>query len=323
MRYKNLGTTGLTVSEIGFGAWGIGGPTEFFPAYGTTDDGESILALKRAYDAGVTFYDTADVYGGGHSEELIGDTFNDVRDKVVIATKVGLDHHGDYINIDPATVTVSLEGSLRRLQTDYLDLYQLHAPNINSLVVNDRLFNTMEKLVTEGKVRVWGISVKSPDDGLIAVQCLRPKSIQVNFNLADQRAQDNGLFDLCEQQGVGIIVRTPLCFGFLTQSYPGDIRFDSKDHRVKWPQEQLRIWADASQEFTKAVADHSQQTPAQIALRFCLSFQAVTSVIPGMLSTTHVDENVPSSDMGPLTPIEVSNIEEIYRKKAFFLGPAS
>ena len=111
-------------------------------------------------------------------------------------------------------------------------------------------------------------------------------------------------------------MRTPLCFGFLTQSYPGDIRFDSKDHRVKWPQEQLRIWADASQEFTKAVADHSQQTPAQMALRFCLSFQAVTSVIPGMLSTTHVDENVPSS-VRPCTIIMGSNRRNL-PKKGFF-----
>ena len=170
MKYRRLGATGLKVSEIGFGAWGIGGDVNGSVAYGPTDDNDSRRALQRAFELGITFYDTADFYGFGHSEELIGQALRDVRAQVVIATKVGLlDATGRY-DFTRRHIKHSIEGSLRRLGTDYVDLYQLHSPPIDSL--DDGVLATLQLLQAEGKIRAFGISVRSPDEGLVAIELI-------------------------------------------------------------------------------------------------------------------------------------------------------
>ena len=213
MNYRPLGGTGIQVSEIGFGSWGIGGIVRDSSAYGTTDDQISRRALEAAFEAGVTFFDTAALYGYGHSEELIGETFHKVRDRIVISTKAGYVDFSGAQDFSPGYLRRSLKESLRRLQTGYVDVFQLHDPPIDLLEKDDSIMDMMEKLRCEGKIRVIGISTRSPADSLIAVDHLGFKSVQVNFNLVDQRAVEIGLYPACHTHGAGIIVRT-LVFRF-------------------------------------------------------------------------------------------------------------
>ncbi|GFO68515.1 aldo/keto reductase [Geomonas limicola] len=318
MRYRGLGDTGLQVSEIGFGAWGIGGTTGDARAYGPTDDAVSARALKKAFDLGVTFYDTAALYGYGHSEELIGETLAPVRDRIVISTKVGyLDFSGKQ-DFSPAHIRRSLEQSLRRLKTDYVDLFQLHDPAIELLTPDGEVLSTLRQLEQEGKIRVAGISTRSPKDSLTAVRELGFKSVQVNFSLVDQRCIELGIFDACRAAGAGIIARTPLCFGFLTGKYENQ-SYAAGDHRNLWKPEQIACWAKAYQLFATQLAGEGALSHAQNALRYILSFAEVSTTIPGMLTEEHVLENVPASDLGPFAPAELERFAAIYAENRFFV----
>jgi len=315
VNYRKLGKTDIVVSEIGFGAWGIGGNS-----YGPVNDRESVAALECARENGVTFYDTADLYGEGHSEELIGETFRSVREHVVIATKVGtLPHSGFFMPQDfsDAHILTAVEESLRRLGTDYIDLYQLHSPPGELLSRGKGVLETMEKLKLEGKIREFGISVRSPADGVVAIRDLDVGVIQVNFNLIDQRALESGLFDLARERGVGVIVRTPLCFGYLTGSLNGNETFSGGDHRKNWPADQLKRWASAADLFS-FLNDGKQMTPAQLALRYCLDYEQVSTVIPGMLNTVQVRENVAAASISPLDYAEIEQIRLIYSSNTFY-----
>jgi len=319
MKYRQLGKTGFKVSEIGFGAWGIGGLSRGATSYGRTDDNESRVALRRAYECGINFYDTSDIYGYGHSEVLISEALRDVRNKIIIASKAGfLEHNGPY-DFSPKHLRKALEMSLKRLQRDYLDLYQLHSPPIELIESNDDILSALKSLKKEGKIRAFGISLRSPDDGFIAIG-RGFETIQINFNLLDQRALENGLFAACGKAETGVIIRTPLCFGFLTGRYSKGKPFSSSDHRSTWSREQRERWATAYKLFLDIAGDKKKQSPAQIALRFCLSYKAVSSVIPGMLNKREVEENILASQLGPFSQKELSKIENIYRKNAFFLG---
>ncbi len=318
MQYRPLGHTGLTVSEIGFGAWGIGGPSHDAAAYGPTDDRESLRALRRAFELGVTFYDTAALYGYGHSEELIGEAFKDTRSQVVIASKVGRVDAAGRQNFSPAHLRASLAASLRRLRTDYLDVYQLHDPSIEWLEQADESLETLAALQREGYLRAVGISCRSPQEAVEMSERFGVRCVQVNFNLVDQRALACGLLERCGQLGVGVIVRTPLCFGFLTGAYASDSVFERGDHRTQWSAEQRAVWARAPQQFASLLA-RRRQSPAQLALRFCLSYSSLSTTIPGMLTVQHVEENVAASQLGPLPSEERAAIEQIYRQHAFFV----
>lgn len=315
MKYRKLGDTGFEVSEIGFGAWGIGGNS-----YGPIDDDVSKEALHLAFDLGVTFYDTSDLYGSGHSEELIGEALKDVREEIFIATKVGtLPHFGFHMPQDfsPKHVRKAIEASLKRLQTDYIDLYQLHSPPIDLLSRDNSIIQTLESLQREGKIRAIGISVRSPDDGLIAIEKFGFKVVQVNFNLIDQRAIENGLFDLSKKENVGIIVRTPLGFGYLTGNLKGDEKFEGLDHRKNWPAEQVRRWAKAPTLFS-FLNQGRNRTPVQLALKFCLMYESVSTVIPGMMNCNEVRENVMANELEPLSDEELSAIKLVYDSNIFY-----
>ncbi len=312
MKYRRLGNTGFKVSEIGFGTWGLGGNS-----YGPVDGTESKKALNFAFEKGVNFYDTSDLYGTGHSEELLGEVFKDVRDRVIIATKGGtLPHTGFKMPQDFSAKYLenALEGSLRRLKTDCIDLYQLHSPTINDIEKND-VIETLEDFKTQGKIRTYGISVRSPDDGKVAIEKYNFSVVQVNFNMIDQRAIENGLFALAKEREVGIIVRTPLVFGYLTGKLDGNEKFKGIDYRANWPKDQLKRWADAPDLFSFLYND---KTPVQSALRFCLDFDAVSTVIPGMMNTTEVKENIVSSDLSPLSQKEHAVIRRIYQSHEFY-----
>ena len=317
MRYRSLGGTGISVSEIGFGTWGLGGD-----AYGPVDDDESRHAIRLAFEKGVNFFDTSDLYGNGHSEEILGEVFKDVRDKIIIATKGGtLPHTGFYMPQDFSQKYLinALEGSLKRLKTDYVDLYQLHSPKIEDI---EYTIQTLKLFQKEGKIRVYGISVRSPHDGKVAIMKQYGFSaVQVNFNIIDHRAIENGLFEMAKEKEVGIIARTPLAFGYLTGELNGNEDFKGIDHRANWPREQLQRWAKAPGLFS-FLYEGKERTPTQVALRFCLEHDAVSTVIPGMMNVDHVRENLVASEMPSLTDKELKYIKHTYLNHEFYTKQA-
>lgn len=321
MRYRLLGITGIAVSEVGFGCWGIGGVTEGATSYGPTDDRESTRALKSAFEFGVNFYDTANIYGNGNSEKLIGETFHNVRDRVVIATKAGFVVHGRQ-NFSPKWIQESLENSLRRLRTDYVDLFQLHSPAIDKVDLNF-VYDKLWKLKNHGLTRALGISVKSPKDGLIVLKHGGFDSIQVNLSMIDQRAIDVELFEEAKKRGVGIIARTPFNFGFLTdKGITMNLNFCPQDHRSSWSMKQRRAWQKAAQLFLE-ISINQKISLAQLALRFCLDTEGVSTIIPGMISVDDVLINTDAGKLQPLSRETMSVIRQIYNDNdRFFVKPS-
>src|SRR5258708_14878986 len=221
MKPRKLGSTLLEVSEVGFGAWGIGG-NQFGNSYGPADDDESLRAITTAVDLGCTFFDTADVYGHGHSEELLGRALKGRRKEVVLATKGGSDFYHDppRLNFTESHLIFAVEQSLKRLGTDYIDLYQLHNPPF-SVIEGGRVFEPLEKLKAQGKIRYYGISIHDPQEGLLAIKVGRPSAIQVVYNYLRRDAAEE-LFPRAIAEGVAIVARSPLANVFCA-------RHDTKD----------------------------------------------------------------------------------------------
>ena len=323
MNYKKLGNTDLDVSTICLGTmtWG---------EQNTQDEG--FEQMDYSLDHGINFFDTAELYAVppkeetyGDTEEIIGNWFQKTkkRDKIILATKVAGPARnylrGGQNSFVGKNLDDALEASLKRLKTDYIDLYQLHDPKLSILQDDTRIIETLESLQQDGKIRIIGISTKSPEESLIAIEQFNFKGVQVNFNLIDQRALDNGLFNKCEELGVGIIGRTPLCFGFLTGKYGTDDKYDSSDHRSLWSREQISVWANAYKLFSKEFSGLKEQTTTQIALRFCLSYPMLSTTIPGMLTKEHVDENTSSSNYGIYSDSQLQKFRKIYQKNDFFV----
>jgi len=315
MRNRRLGKSGFFVSEIGFGTWGIGGFVAG-ASYGATDDRQSRAALVHARDCGIDFFDTADAYGDGHAETLLGEVFG-ASDAVRIATKAGHPRFGGRQDFSPAHLRRSVEGSLGRLRREKIDLLQLHNPPLELLHADPEILATLDALENEGKIAAWGLSLKTPAEALAAIDAFAPVCVQANFNLADQRALETGLLDRALAADVGVIVRTPLAFGFLSGKLAADAVFPEGDHRRNWPAERIRQWADAGRSLAGDIAAQAGQTLAQIALRFCLSHPAVSVAIPGMLAAAEVRENAAASDFGALDPADVARIRAAYADSAF------
>ena len=317
MRYRPFGATGLEVSEIGFGAWGIGGDAGGAVAYGPADRDVSLRALEVALELGITFYDTSDFYGFGHSEELLGEAFAAHRSEVVIASKGGMLADGRQ-DFSSDHIRRSIDASLKRLRTDYIDLYQLHSPPLAA--IDDRAMEVLRSLKDTGTVRAVGLSARSPEEAKAALERYEFDCVQVNFNLLDQRAIRCGLFDVAEKRGVGVIVRTPLCFGFLTGRYSQSDAFHERDHRRGWSREQIERWAHAHALFAPLLESPPGQTPAQFALRYCLSHACVSTAIPGMLTEAHVRENAGASALPAMDEAQKARVDDIYSGHEFFVG---
>jgi aryl-alcohol dehydrogenase-like predicted oxidoreductase len=302
MKYRRLGATDLQVSEIGFGAWAIGGNAHG-NSYGPTEDAESLRALALAVDHGCTFFDTADVYGQGHSEELLGQALKDVRDKVVIATKGGSDfyHQPARLNFTESHMIFAVEQSLRRLHTDRIDLYQLHNPPF-SLLESGRLFEPLERLKQQGKIRYYGISIHDPQEGLLAIKVGKPSTIQVVYNYLRRDAAEE-LFPRALAEGVGILAREPLANGFLTGKYTKDSIFPMGDIRHQWPSKYQAQLINRVNDFLKTVGDTSPFTPAQTALRFVLAQPAVSTVLAGSKTVAQTEENLKTSGLAVPIPV--------------------
>jgi aryl-alcohol dehydrogenase-like predicted oxidoreductase len=313
MNYRPLGITGITVSDMGFGAWGIGGWREGQMSYGHVSEKQALEALRIALDNGVTFFDTSPLYGLGRSELLIGLATRKCRDRVVIASKVGLNDHNAPADFSPDSMTRSLEESLKRLNTDYLDLLQLHDSEIERLRHSPDIVETLESFKSEGKIRAYGISARSPQDGVIAIRDFEFATVQANFSMLDQRAIEAGLFETASKAGTGIIVRTPLCLGFLTGELNESVCFPTEDHRSRWGREQIIRWVHGA----RAVLDAARSageigSDTELALRYCLSFPGVSSVIPGPLDGIQAGINAKAGLAGALSNEACQRIRRAY-----------
>jgi aryl-alcohol dehydrogenase-like predicted oxidoreductase len=319
MKYRPLGKTGIDVSEIGFGAWGIGGRTSGHTSYGDTDDRTSLAALREALDAGITFFDTSSAYGNGHSEALIGQAFADRRSRAIVATKAGYVSWDQPPDFSPEAVVASTEASLRRLQSDYIDLLQLHNPPGDSLR-GTALRDTLENLRQAGKIRCWGVSAKTPEEAIEAIVSFDAAVVQANFNMMDVRAVTSGLLEYVTSRQAGFIARTPLCFGFLSGTITRETQFPAGDHRLGWSRAQLDNWIDGATDLLAAVGAGPGAQGAESALRFCLSFPAVSTVIPGILTPAEARSNAAASSAGPLPRDALDGVLKINERRRFFLA---
>ena len=306
MRYRTLGSTGLKVSEVGFGAWAIGGNAHG-NSYGPTEDEASIAAIEKAVELGCNFFDTADVYGHGHSEELLGKALKDQREDMILATKVGGDfYHGEpRMNFNPDYVEFAVEKSLERLGTDYVDLLQMHNPPLQ-LIQNPKLYLPFEKLKKHGKIRHYGLSIHNPQEGLAAMKHGRPESIQVVFNLMRQEAKEK-LFESARERSVGIIAREPLANGFLSGKYNEDSVFPTGDIRHNFPQEYVRQLIRTSDQLK--FLESKQRTLSQASLRFVLDHKEISTVIPGAKVPAQSTQNMKASNLPSLTGEELLRIK--------------
>ena len=317
MRYRTLGRTGLRVSEVGFGAWAIGGPSklgEVEVGWGEVDDAVSLRAIEAAYEAGITFFDTSDAYGTGRSETLLGKAFKAKRDRVVIATKGGnRTVDGRWVkDFSKAWILRALDASLARLGTDYADLYQLHSPRATT-DYRDEAFEALETLKAQGKIRSYGVSVGPAAHGPWVIRNTRADTIQVVYNLLE-REPEQELLSLAQAQGVGIIARVPLASGFLTGKFTPDVTFPANDHRATtYAPEKIRemVGQVARLGF---LTEGRHKTLAQAALQYCLAHPAVSTVIPGAKTPEQARANAAASDGVLLTA------EEVARARAALAG---
>jgi len=316
MDYRTLGRTGLKVSEVGFGAWAIGGPAKLGMreiGWGQTNDSESLRALKAAFDAGINFFDTADAYGNGHSEELLGKAFSSERDKIIITSKGGnRTINGEWVkDFSSQWIEKAVEGSLGRLRTDYIDVYLLHSPRSpEQFQQATQSFDLLDKLKDAGKIRSWGISILPVKDGLTMIETGRGEVIQVVYNILI-REPERKLLPLATEHNIGIIARVPLASGFLTGKYTRDTHFPPDDHRSNSLSREWIEKAVAGIERLGFLTEDKDKTLAQAALQFVLSHPAVSVTIPGAKNPTQAVDNAGASDGLLLSQEELRRIREL------------
>jgi aryl-alcohol dehydrogenase-like predicted oxidoreductase len=253
---------------------------------------------------------------------LIGQAFAGRRDKVVIATKAGYESWDRPPDFSAEAVVASAEKSLARLRGDHLDLLQLHNPTAEALG-DERLREALARLQAAGKIRAWGVSAKSPGEALEAMTRFDAPVVQANFNMMDVRVIDSGLLGEAARRGVGVIGRTPLCFGFLSGTITRATVFPEGDHRLGWSRAQLDNWIDGARELLAALAAKPGREGAHAALRFCLAQPALSTTIPGILTAAEAEENASASSLGPLPPAAVAAVLDINRRRQFFVRPSA
>ncbi len=319
MQFRELGKTGIKVSEIGFGAWAIGGKM-----WGKQTDADSIAALHKALDLGCTFFDTALAYGDGHSEKLIRRVFKErgVLNDMIIATKVP-PKNGQW---DPPTnlpisqefpgawIIECCERSLKNLGRDHVDILQLHTWS-PSWAERVEWHAAMEKLKAQGKIRVIAISVSAVrhDEANPQIKAGRVESVQVIHNIIDQSAEKT-LFPLAQKKGVGILSRVPLASGVLTGKFTRETKFPKGDWRSERPdQNWVGEMVDQVEKLKFLTEDGTSLTHA--ALKYCLAHPAVSAVIPGIRNAAQAEANFSASDGKPLSAEQVARVRALYRRK--------
>ena len=316
MNYRNLGATGMRVSEIGLGTWALGGE------WGAVAENDAYAALNRAVDLGVNFLDTADVYGDGRSEKLIGRLLKDrPQDDIFVATKAGrrLDPHTaegyDYENLSNF-----VERSLKKLGVEALDLLQLHCPPTEAYR-QDSTFEALDRLQEAGKVRNYGVSVEKVEEARMALSYPDVKTVQVIFNIFRQKPAEE-FFPLAEERNIGILARVPLASGLLSGKMSADRTFAEDDHRNFNREGQafdrgetfsgvdFETGLQAAEELKELVPE--DHTLAQFALRWILMHPAVSCAIPGGKNPSQVEDNVAAAEMPPLSEEAMRRARAIY-----------
>jgi aryl-alcohol dehydrogenase-like predicted oxidoreductase len=318
MNYRTLGRTGWKISEISFGAWAIGG------AWGNVDDRESLAALHAALDGGVNFFDTADVYGDGHSERLLAKLKQQRKEKFYIATKAGRRLPVQTVTgYNRKNLTAWVNRSLKNLNTDTIDLLQLHCPH-PEVFYRPEVFGILDDLVKAGKLRHYGVSVEKVEEALKAIEYPNVQSVQIIFNIFRQRPAEL-LFAEAQRRKVGILARVPLASGLLSGKISRASRFAKDDHRNFNRHGQA---FDRGETFSgvdfepglRAVGQLKKLVPpgaslAQMALRWILESPAVTCAIPGAKRPAQVAENVAASDLKPLSTATMKQINGLYARQ--------
>ena len=313
MQYRKFGNTDLLVSEIGFGAWAIGGGAmvgNTAIGWGKTDDDTSVKAIHAAMDAGVNFFDTADIYGLGHSEELLGKAMGKKND-LLIATKVGNVSRNDQFTVDYSKKHIlnACEESLRRLQREVIDYYQLHSARLQHLQQGECI-EAMQWLQGQGKIRYWGLSLNTFDpvqDADFLINNQLGNGFQLVINILNQKALD--LIKKANEKGYGIIARMPLQFGLLTGKFDKGVSFEPNDHRKN---RLTPIVIETANKALKPVWELCRKyhcTKAQLALSYILSYREVSTIIPGIRTTEQAEQN--TSGLFRLDDADVTLIESL------------
>ncbi|MFC5467927.1 aldo/keto reductase [Cohnella suwonensis] len=315
MKYRPLGKAGIDVSEISFGTWAIGG------SWGQTDEKESLRALDRAMDEGVNFFDTADVYGDGKSERLLAQATKGKEDRIAIATKFC--RAGDIR--DPATYSEArvrewCENSLTRLDREAIDLYQIHCPPM-AILKDGAVFGVLDKLKAEGKIRAYGVSVESVEEGLLCLGQPGVQALQIIFNLFRQKPLAE-LLPKASERGVGLLVRLPLASGLLTGKFASDATFEAEDHRnfnrdgksfnVGETFAGLPFAKGADLARKLAWIAEGRENMTRSSLRWLLDQPEITCVIPGFKNVRQVEDNLGAMDVTPFTEEERLRLTEFY-----------
>jgi aryl-alcohol dehydrogenase-like predicted oxidoreductase len=306
---RKLGKSGLLVTKIGLGLWAAGGD-----AWGPTEDRESLNAIDAALDMGVNFFDTSDVYGAGHSEELLGQAMQGRRDKFIVATKIGwqnFDRERNRTAYDTVEKLIAgVESNLRRLQTDYVDVIQSHISFRDPTM--EIFLEGFSRLQRDGKVGAYGVSTSdlaylkafNADGGCAA--------LQIDYSILN-RTPENAIFPYCQENDIGVIVRGPLAMGILTGKFRPDTQFGAGDWRQRWQDnaEERETYLDDLAKVEKLQPLAEGRTLPQLALQFVMAHPAVTTVIPGAKNVRQVGENVTAALLSPLTPGEQAQIEAV------------
>jgi aryl-alcohol dehydrogenase-like predicted oxidoreductase len=317
MEYRELGRTGWKVSAISFGSWAIGG------AWGKVDDRESLVALHRALDLGVNFFDTADVYGDGRSERLLARLRKERRETFTVATKAGrrLDPHVAS-GYNRENLTAFVERSLKNLDVETLDLLQLHCPP-TEVYYTPEVFGVLDDLVRAGKVNYYGVSVERVEEALKAIEYPNVQSVQIIFNIFRQRPAEL-FFAEARRRRVGILARVPLASGLLTGKLTRESVFEADDHRrfnrhgeaFDRGETFAGVDYETGLEVVRALRSLVPQGAlmTQMALRWILMFDAVTCAIPGAKRPSQVEENVKAADLHPLSDETMKEIRSLYER---------
>ena len=330
MKYRKFGKLNWNISEIGFGAWAIGGDM-----WGPQNDDESIKALHKAIDLGVNFIDTAQGYGSGHSEEIVGKVVKERKEEIYIATKVPPkgyapwpppDNYDSRKSFPGNYIIEECEKSLKRLQRDHVDVYQFHTW-ASAFNIGDEWFEAMSKLKQQGKIRVIGVSVHdtTPDSVLASLVNGRVDAVQVIYNIFEQYPQFN-LLPIAEQTGTAIIVRVPFDEGSLTGKFTLQTKFPEGDVRRSYFRGNnlpAVIKKVKEIEELKNSKGHSNWSMPEYALRFCLSHSAVSTVIPGIRNIKQAELNCAVGDGIWLDKKEIDELKKFYWRKDFWREEAT
>ncbi|KMK77765.1 aldo/keto reductase [Alkalihalobacillus pseudalcaliphilus] len=326
MEYRPLGKTGIKVSEVSLGTWAIGG------SWGKTSDEQSLDALHYAIEAGVNFFDTADVYGDGHSEELLAKATKGKEEQIYFATKFcrqGNLQARDNYSYDK--VREYCEASLKRLGREAIDLYQIHCPPTDILKEGE-VFDVLDRLQKEGKIKHYGVSVETVEEGLICLEHPNVQALQVIFNIFRQKPLEQ-LFPEAEKKGVGILARVPLASGLLTGKFSLDYQFEKDDHRsFNENGEAFNVGETfAGLGFKKGVAlseqlkwiEDGRDSMGQAAIRWVLDQQGITCAIPGFKTKKQVISNLGSAEQKKFSDAELGKLQAFYQDyvEGYIRGP--